>query len=453
MISQVPDRIFNYTSSFTSSTFSARVFGFCSNRINIPEVRLDVTIHLKWLPEVISNFSLELDNRITSNGSSFNLYLIFSKGNNMGCNVTSISAGILKRLTYTELLTYQQSYTLGRKAYVLPLSTNVASRSHRLDVICRNVISEVISNISLQVQVPIADLNINLSRVLCYNDTLYVATKLSQGTFIYKSLAIDSFPVLKSYSDNMTSSMFAVSPKLYGSPGWKNVTVRAWNNVSASTSAAAVRIAENITGLDMLINFTMSSSQALGSRPDFVVPVHEWINFTAVVSPNASGYLYSWGLNGNATQVQTANKFWSYYFTTVGKHTLNVTVDGCNKLSYEAVLTVLSPVNDFPVTINPFPMAVVNKTVLLTLTVPAHSECMQFDFGDGTAVAKRCKKDQIITHECDIPFAKCAPYHVFRLSGNYTISVTASNALYARRKEFHLAAKSCYKPVIHMQGM
>ena len=370
----------------------------------------------------------------------------------MACNITSVSAGILKRLTYTELLTYQQSYTLGRKAYVLPLSTNIASKSHHINVICRNVISEVNNNISIQAQVPIADLSINFARFLCHNDTFNVATTLSQGTLIYKFLAIDSVPVLDSYSDNVTSSMFAISPKLYGSPGWKQVTVRAWNNVSSLTSTAAVRIAENITGLNVLINFTMSSSQALGNRPDFIVPVHECINFTAVVSPNASGYLYNWSINSNGTQVQTTDRFWFYNFTTLGKHTLNLTVDGCNKLSYSAVLTVLSPVDDFPVTLNPFPIAVVNKTVLLTLTVPAHSECMQFDFGDGTAAARRCKQDSIITHECDIPFAKCAPYHVFGSSGNYTISVTASSALYALRKEFHVTAKSCHKPVIHIQG-
>ena len=266
-------------------------------------------------------------------------------------------------------------------------------------------------------------------------------------------LLIDAVTLLDYAALNTTSNEFVVTPDMYGAPGWKVVAVRAWNNVSLLPDVSrTIRIAESITNLDVGLNFTLSSSQALPSRPMFVLPVMERIDFTAIVSPNASGYLYNWTINGTTVNLLTPD--WFYTFPSTGIYWFSLVADGCNNLVFEKYLEVISPIEDFNVSVQPFADVLVNRTTSIHFTYAKHSECLKLEFGDGSLPRMQCKSD--ITHNdmnCFTENSTCQVSHVYASRGNFTVKVTAMNGLFARVKETTVAAKHCFYPVINMQGM
>ena len=446
-----------YKGSYTYSApgdITSTVTGRCSNRLNVPSVLTTPTVlQLKLIPEAMTNFSLELSNNLVQTGQAFQIRLIFLQGNKMSCNISASTAAIFNTFTYAQLLGYQQAHTLGRKAYVIGLATNVFSFSHRIDVICRNILGQVQSSVNFQAQLRMTGISMNLPSFLCYNSTLLVQTTLTQGRPVYKTLSVDTQEKDKFQSDNITANVFSILQNMYGESGWKTVLVRAWNNVSSIQTSGSIRIARNVTVLAVLTNFTMSSSQALPARHADYLPMLERINFTAIVSPNTSGFIYNWSINGSVSiSEQTTGPYWFFTFPSTGSFLFKLVVDGCNDYVYQKTFEVLEPVKDFSLTITPFPVVVVNKTVSLNFTPPANCECVQVDFNNGSPLADQCRSGGSHSVGCNPMFTDCRTTTIYRNRGNVTLKVTASNKLYALQKNLSIVAKTCYNPVINVQG-
>ncbi|XP_065069836.1 uncharacterized protein LOC135694887 isoform X2 [Rhopilema esculentum] len=446
-----------FKGSYTYSAvgdITSTVTGRCSSRLNVAYVYTTPTVlQLKLIPEAMTNFSLELSNNLVQTGQSFQIRLIFLQGNKMSCNISASTAAIFNTFTYTQLLGYQQAHTLGRKAYVIGLATNLFSFSHRIDVVCRNILGQVQSSVNFQAQLRMAGISMNLPSFLCYNSTLLVPTTLTQGRPVYKTLSVDTQVKENFQSDNITANVFSIYPYMYGESGWKTVLVRAWNNVSSMQTSGSIRIARNVTVLAVLTNFTMSSPQALPARHADYLPMLERINFTAIVSPNANGFIYHWSINGSVSvSEQTTGPYWFFTFPSTGSFLFKLVVDGCNDYVYQKTFEVLEPVKDFSLAITPFPVVVVNKTVSLNFTPPANCECVQVDFDNGSPLAEQCRMGRSHSAGCNPMFTDCRTTTIYRNRGNLTVKVTASNKLYVLQKSLSIVAKTCYNPVVIVQG-
>lgn len=447
----IKDKKLKGSNTYTVET-SASVYATCDNRLSMPVTSNTISLQLKEVPETMLNFSLELSDSIVKAGDSLYLLLIFKQGNEMSCNVTSATAAISRTLAYSDLLPLQESHGSGGKAYRIGISTGVFSLNHRIDAACRNVISQVKGNITLQVQEAVSVLSLRLPSFLCYNRTLNVLANATKGRPLHKAFFINSVKYLDFYSASGTPNVFSVNSSSYGVPGWKQLKVRAWNDVSSVESFASVRIATNTTSVSVVVNFTMSSYQALGVRPDAFLPARERINFTAVVKPVTDGLIYNWSINGNMTRASTILPHWDFNFTRPGSYLVVLAVDGCNDTVYQQWYTVLEPVLDFAVNINPHPVVLVNASVFFNITIPANSYCMKSFLGVGNTMLSECRRDSLSDPFCNFTSSTCQRVMAYNRSGNYSLNFTASNPLYARIKTVTLVAKACYDPKFALQG-
>ncbi len=455
---QVANKSFAYNYTFTTPGDTTHVIGGkCWNRLNIPPLNIaGSSIEVREIPEQMTNFSLALSKQIVSINENFYIYLVFLKGNHMNCSVSSSSSGISQHLTYNQLIAYQQSYSNGRKAYRLFLSTNVFSLAHRIDVVCRNVWEELSDNVTFQAQIPVSGISMTVGSLVCFGDSFDVSSSLLAGAPIHKALYIDSIQIipLDYYSINVTSNTFPLLPMAYGAAGRKNIHVRAWNDVSSLTSSTSVvRIAKTITILsDVTENFTLTSLQAKTVRPRHVLPASKVIVFAALVTPNADGYDYRWMIDNVQIALGTAPT-WSRTFSTPGQYKFKLIVDGCNSKTYEQNMTVVSPIEDFSLSYIPSPEVVVNKSATISITNARQSECLQLDFGDLSTPMMHCKNYTTSSDlDCFTVGSVCQITHVYTKRGNFTVKVTASNELYERSKEIVLVAKTCYNPTLSVQG-
>lgn len=448
------DKEFKGTITYPASSASTlSVYATCDNRLLMPVTSNTIAIELKEVPEAMANFSLQLSNDIIQVGYSTDLLIIFTQGNQMSCNITSSTANIFGQFSYSELVARQETYSSAGKAYRIGILTTVFSLQHQVHVLCRNLLNEFKGNVTLQAQEPITGLASGIPSLLCYNDTLDVSVTAAQGRPVYKSLFINFTKYADFYSVDGSSNSFSADSSMYGDPGWKEVKVRAWNNVSNSESTGVVRIARNVTSLSVIANFTMSSPQALTRRPANHLPVRERIDFSAIVVPFDNGYFYNWSINVNLTSASTTTPNWSYTFLNAGTYLLTVVVDGCNNFVYHNYFTVLEPVEDFQVIINPYPVALVNSQVSINITIPSNSECMELYFGTGNETLSRCRNDTFYGFLCTFATASCQKSVKFTASGNYSLNFTATNGLYARVKTVDLMAKACQSPKIQIEGL
>ena len=449
---------FSYNHTFVSlGDTTSLIGGRCWNRLNLPIVVLaPVTIDVRQAPKPMTNFSLELSKPIVQTGESFYLYVIFLNGTHMNCSVISTSAGISHNFIYDNLVAFQQVYSNSRKAYRLTFSSAVFSLGHRIDVVCRNILKEVAANITIQVQIPVSGISSDVPSFACFGPSFLAKYFLTQGAPIHKKLFIDSVQKSDYYSVHGKDNNFTVTSGLYGASGVKSIHSISWNDVSSLTSKTKqIRIAKTILSVTVNFTFTLTSSQALSARPLHVVPTSEWVFFTMFVTPAAAGYIYHWSMNGPVVDFgQTVGTAGQYIFSTPGAYSFRVVTDGCNNFTYDANLTVNSPIEDFSVYFSPTPEVVVNKTVLIYIAVAVNSECLKLDFGDGSAVISHCNasSDASELKSCFVANAVCQVSHVYRARGNFTIKVTASNGLFERIKETLLVAKTCYDPILTVQG-
>ena len=451
-IALVTDRYFKATRTYASGS-RVSVYASCSNRLQLAATSSSITIDLKEVPEIMTNFSLELPTKIMRVGQSFDMLIAFVNGNEMTCNITSITAGISITYPYSQLVARQEIHNSGGKAYRITLSTSVFSLTHQLDVVCRNVRNEVKGSVTFQSEEPVTNLGLILPKFLCFNETLPVSVTTSQGRPLLGSLYINGTKHLEYYSANGSTNVFRVQAVMYGEPGWKEVVIRAGNNISNVEKSAQVRVARNVTGLSVLVNFTISSSQALDRRPTNLLPINELINFTALVIPRAKGYLYRWIIDGNVAVVLKNTSYWHYTFNTSGKHLLELEVFGCNNFTYHQYFTILEPVRDFLVTIHPYPVVLAAAPYSVDVAIPSNSDCIVGYFGQANTTITRCRNDSLNGIFCNFSSAVCNKVTSFHVSGNYSLRITSSNGLYARSKTYNLIAKSCKSPTISVQGM
>ena len=450
----VADRKFRGTRTYLSGgssmiSFNAR----CSNRLLLSAASPAIAVELREIPETMTNFSLELSAKVVRVGELFHLLIIFTKGNEMSCNITSLTGGISLSYTYAQLIARQQGHRSGGKAYKILMQTNAFSLDHQINVTCRSVLNEVQGSVRLQAQEPVSGLALNLPTILCHNETLNVTATTSQGQPIFRSLFINSTKLLKFYAIDGSSNVFLVPPSMYGEPGLKEVTVEAWNNVSTLERLARVRVARNVTAVSVLVNFTISSDQGLERRPINLLPVRERIDFTANVVPSVDGFVYSWSINGNLSNASTTTPHWNYTFISAGAYLLTLVVSGCDSFVYQRYYTVLEPVEDFQVNVQPYPVVLVSSSFSVNVTIPSNSDCMVAYLGRTNMTFTRCRNDSLGGLFCNFSSAMCYEMMSFGLSGSYSLNLTASNGLYARFKTLNITAKSCSNPKISLQGL
>ena len=450
----VVDRRFKGTQTYSASSINSMSFyASCSNHLTVSARSPSINIELREIPEAMTNFSLELPKKIMRVGQSFYLFIVFMKGNNMTCNITSLTAGIFRTYAYSQLTARQRSHSSGGKAYWILMTSSHFSLNHQIDVTCRNVRNEVKGNITFQEQELIAHLALSLPTLLCYNETLIVTVSTSRGRPIFETLYINGTKHLEYYSANGSSIIFPVHPSMYGEPGWKKIMVQARNNLSSSERFAQVRVARNVTAVSVVANFTISSHQGLDRRPANLLPVNEQIDFTALVVPNIEGFVYNWSINGDWSSASNNTPYWNYTFQNAGTYLLKLVVNGCNSLAYQQYFTILEPVGDFEVKISPYPVVLASGSFSVNVTIPPNSDCMLAYFGQTSKNFTRCRNDSYRGVFCNFSSAVCYTTMSFNLSGNFSLNFTASNGLYARLKTFFLVAKSCSTPKIIVKGM
>ena len=429
--------------------------GKCWNRLNYSSevILAPASVQIQKIPELMTNFSLAVNKTDLKTNEALELLVIFLDGDQISCNVSYNGTGTTFQFDYQTLVSFQEVYSEGRKAYRLTLPANSLSKTLPINVTCRNVWHELEKSIVVSVsQVPIQGIAIEPGGFACFNLSTLVVTSLLQGAPVYKALFVDDLKRAESFTFNDTNSSFAVTSHMWGAPGWKQVSIYAWNDVSSTPNVTkTMRVADTITSLDVQMNFTLSSSQGLSDRPSLILPVSERVDFTALVSPNASGYLYNWTINGTAANLLTPD--WFYTFPSTGIYRLNLVADGCNNVVYDKYLRIVASIADFSVSVQPFPEVVVNRTISIRISHAMQSECLHVDFGDGSLPMMHCKSYNSSSDlNCFSVNSVCQLGHVYQSRGNFTIKVTASNELYARSKEVLLVAKTCYYPTFSIEG-
>lgn len=362
----VSNKAFSVSHTFTSTGDSfVNISAKCWNRLNLPDVLLSTAnIEVQKIPEIMTDFTLDVNKRILNSSESFYLFLIFKAGDRMNCNVTSNSTGIAQSYTYKQLASNEQIYAGSRKAYKLQLNADSSLPTLLLHAKCRNVFNEVNSNITVEVlPVPILGLKMSVKDFICHGPPLIILRNVTQGSPIYDSLYINSLKVFERMNYRMNETL-AVEQSAYGIAGWKNISLRSWNRYGAVSSITRqIRMAMTINNLNVNFSFNLSSSQALSTRPNLTLPVTEKVDFTALVTPNASGYIYNWTINGFT--VSTNDHHFEYTFAMIGTYRFQLLVDGCNDVVYDRNLTVISPIDDFNVSVDPFPESVVSQVFIL----------------------------------------------------------------------------------------
>ena len=375
----------------------------------------------------------------------------------MNCSVNSTSASILQSYSYSTLLTTQTTLSNGHKRYHATYSSLPYSPSHMIQVTCRNILTEVRGERSLEVQIPISGVDLTVPNFACFGTTFSVISSITLGKPVAKELLIDSIKKLEYPSSTTNDNTFSVTSSKYASPGFKGISVSVWNTVSPvqQTSTQNIRIAKTITNLDLKVDFNISSPQGLPDRPSLVVPANEIVTFTALVTPADVGYYYHWSIEGpsTASASQSVTTF-SYIFTSVGSWKLRLVGDGCNNITIERNLTVVAPISDFSLVSDPTPETMVNKTTLIRAQYAAYAYCLELDFGDDSAHSSNCKNntgDHPLN--CFTFGMYCSVNHVYDRNGVFTVKFTASNDLFKLKKQVNVTAKSCYNPVIEVIGM
>ena len=361
----VSNKKFSITQIFNSSGHShINISCKCWNRLNNPYVELPVTImEVRKVPERLTNFSLDVSKRILNSSEVFQLFFYFGSSEEMTCNVTSNSSGVTKTHKYEELLQTEAAASGSRKSFKVNSIAEALSPYLLLSVTCRNVLNEVKANITVNVlAVSIQGLSIDFISFMCHGSPIVIERNVTAGSPVYDAVFIDGNMVVEkvSFEHNIT---LKVDSSLYGIAGVKNVSLRAANSASnLQTVGREIRIAMPISDVDVMINFTLASPQGLSDRPYLILPVSDEVNFTAVVTPMALGYFYKWTING--VTEQTSETTWSFSFPTIGTYAFQLSVSGCNEVTLQRNITVISPIEAFTVRTNPSPECVVCNFVL-----------------------------------------------------------------------------------------
>ena len=356
----VTNKQFAITHTFTSPGDSVIYLeAKCWNRLKLPDVRYTTTLEVQKIPEIIKNFSVDVSKWTVKSSEIFHIYLYFETGERMTCNITSNSTGITSSYSYKELLANEVSSSDTRKSYRLPFAADSALPTLLINIVCQNILNEAHGNVSLDIlPVPIEGLKVNVMNFACYGTNIPVSRNVTKGSPIYDTIIINNNTVLHqlNYIANQTHY---IGPDLYGLAGTKYLTIRSSNSLNFQQSETfKLRIALPVTTLDVAMNFTLSSPQGLSVRPCLILPLSETVNFTALVTPLANGYLYQWQIN--EIKLQTNASFWSFSFPSIGIYRFRLEVGGCNSLILERNLTVISAISSFNVTTNPTPNCVVS---------------------------------------------------------------------------------------------
>ena len=375
----------------------------------------------------------------------------------MNCTVNATSAGIFKTYTENDLFQIQRVLADSSKEYPETHGSLQYGPSHLLRATCRNILSEVTHEVSFEVQIPISGVKITAPDVGCLGTVIAVNSTLSAGKPVTKELLIDSVKQIDYPSSTVSDNTFYINSTHYGPAGQKQITIKSWNTVSPSKQAASkgIRITRTITNLDIGISFTISSSQGLSDRPYLYVPISEDVTFTAVVTPADNGYIYEWSIEGaTGTSLSTLVPSYSYMFSSVGLWKVRLVVKGCSDVSLERNLTVVGPISDFSLATVPTPETVVNKTTKINVQHPAQAHCLELDFGDGSEATKNCKNNtgpHLL--QCFALGSACSVAHIYDKAGVFIVNATASNALFKLDKKVTIHAKTCYDPVIKVEGI
>ena len=356
----VSNKKFAITHNFTSSEDSnINVTCTCWNRLFYPVVHLPVTsFNVRRVPESMENFSLNVSKRALNNSETFQLFIFLEKGEDMTCNVTLNSTKIPQSYTYDQLLQTEAAASNSRKSYTIDVIAHSVTPNLLIAVTCKNVWNEFQGNVTVTVvEVAVEGLTIDLDDFLCYGSPMLIKRNVTRGSPINDIVYINGVNV----SNTMTfeeNTILSLDHSLYGVAGVKEISVESSNSVNSLQSPRKqVKVAMTITNIDVLMNFTLSSPQGLPQRPALTLPVADRVSFTAILTPQANGYIYNWSING--TIGESNNSFWSYSFPTVGSYIFRLSVTGCHEFVFQRNIAVISPIGNFEVKTDPSPQCVV----------------------------------------------------------------------------------------------
>ena len=374
----------------------------------------------------------------------------------MNCTVNSTTAGLFVTYTASDLFSMHTVLADSSKEYSATYSGLSYGPSHLIRAMCRNILSEVSSEKTFEVQIRVSAVGIIAPDVSCFGTIITVNSTVSAGKPVTKELLIDSVKKIDYPSSTVKDNSFYVNSTHYGSAGSKVVTVKVWNTVSPTKQAASksIRITRTITSLDLAISFTISSPQGLTSRPYLYVPINEVVTFSALVVPADNGYIYDWSIEGpSIASSSLLVPTFTYTFSSVGSWKIRLVVRGCKDVILERNLTAVGPIGVFSLTTVPTPDTVVNKTTTINAGNPAQAHCLELDVGDNSGTIKNCINNtgpHVLS--CFASGSTCSVDHVYDRRGVFTVNLTATNALFKLKKEVTVTAKTCYNPVITVEG-
>ena len=429
----------------------------CSNKLNRPqECSPTLSIDVDVKPIQMQNFSISLDKAVIGIGQGFILNMQFTSGTQMSCNITSPTANIDMRLTYSSLLKAKQDIGIWQK-YSISLSTSIPSPLHIINVSCRNLLDTVFDNSSIEVQIPVSGLDIFTNGTVCFGNNLTVTWRLSQGNSVTITLLIDNI-IQKSFNTSNKNGSLSITSATYNSTGIKYIQLTVSNRISsAKSSVKKFRVTSYVTNASVSYSFSNISNPAPFTPSTDVIPVSIPINFSVHVNPFHKGYTYDWDIDNGGFSLLTyfESNFTeaSYIFNQSGTYSLKVKINGCNTSGYfvTKIFSVVNPIEDFNVSITPYPVGLANSSVTFTIWSTDYVDCMDIDFGDGS-------KTETLSHSwvsCDVAEKRTHPIqkqftesHQYRNRGNYIAKVRAVNKLHMKRKFMHVTIKACYSPSI-----
>ena len=374
----------------------------------------------------------------------------------MNCTVNLTTAGIVATYTANDLYLVRTVLPDSSKQYSFTYSSLQYGPSHLVRVMCRNILTEVSKETLLEVQIPISGVGIIAPNVGCYGATITVNSTVTAGKPVTKELLIDSVKKVERPSSVVKDNAFFINSTHYGSAGLKQININVWNTITPTKQDASqqIRITRTITNLDLGIQFNISSSQGLLYRPYLYVPINELVTFSAQVTPADDGYIYDWSIDGATTaSTSTASSDYQFTFSSTGLWKIRLVVRGCADVSLERNLTAVGPISDFTLATVPTPETVVNKTTKINAEHPVNAHCLELNFGDGSDELKNCVNN-VGPHplNCFTLGSSCSVDHVYDQGGVFTVNLTASNELFKLAKEVEITAKTCYNPIITVEG-
>ena len=375
----------------------------------------------------------------------------------MNCTVNLTTAGMVATYTANELYEIHEALAGSSKQYSFSYSNLQYGPSHLVRVMCRNILAEESKETLLEVQIPVSGVGIIAPKVGCFGTTITVNSTVTAGKPVTKELLIDSVKKIERPSSVIKDSAFFINSTHYGPAGLKQIYINVWNTVTPSKLGAGkvIRITRTITNLDLGIQFTISSSQGLSDRPYLHVPINEVVTFSAQVTPADNGYIYDWSIDGATTASNsTASSNYQFTFSSTGLWKLRLVVRGCADVSLERNLTAVGPISDFTLATVPTPETVVNKTTKINAEHPVNAHCLELDFGDSSDAMKNCINNTG-PHplNCFTSGSTCSVDHVYDRGGVFTVNLTASNGLFKLAKEVEITAKTCYNPILTVEGV